>query len=203
MGLCLGYKWGSGVLITHILDEDGKEAWSTPVLYQIHELSLGLLAGLGLHQSIPHALHRATMHVHPLTAVAPSSLHQPSQGADMRASTSAASPECAPALCFAPRCAAGVGNIQTLLILGSERAVDQFRAGAKGPVVLGQDLSLGQSLGFDVIEDRNIFARRDILTHSLADGAIVDWSLIGGAPVSLSAMPFCNPGNSARFHCAG
>ncbi len=75
---------------------------------------------------------------------------------------------------------AGVGNIQTMLILGSEKAVDQFRVGAKkGPVVLGQDLSLGKTLGFDVVEDANIFASRDIITHSLADGAIVDWSLIG------------------------
>jgi hypothetical protein len=86
---------------------------------------------------------------------------------------------------------AGVGNIQTLLVLGSERAVDQFRAGARGPVVIGQDLSLGQSLGFDVIEDRNLFARRDILTHSLADGAIADWSLIG---VFLHAM-------ASLLHC--
>ena len=77
-------------------------------------------------------------------------------------------------------CHAGVGNIQTILILGSEKAVDQFRIGAKtGPAVLGQDLSLGQTLGFDVIDDRNIFANRDVITHSLADGAIADWSLIG------------------------
>ena len=67
-----------------------------------------------------------------------------------------------------------------MLILGSEKAVDQFRVGAKkGPVVLGQDLSLGKTLGFDVVEDANIFASRDVITHSLADGAIVDWSLIG------------------------
>lgn len=46
-------------------------------------------------------------------------------------------------------------------------------------MVLGQDLSLGKTLGFDVIEDANIFAGRDVITHSVADGAIVDWSLIG------------------------
>ena len=56
VGLGLGFKWGSGVFFTHILDEDGKEAWSTPVLYQIHELSLGLLAGPSAHQSIAPAL---------------------------------------------------------------------------------------------------------------------------------------------------
>lgn len=67
-----------------------------------------------------------------------------------------------------------------MLILGSKKAVDQFREGSKkGPVVLGQDLSLGKTLGFDVIEDANIFASRDIISHSIADGAIVDWSLIG------------------------
>jgi hypothetical protein len=66
------------------------------------------------------------------------------------------------------------------MILGSTKAVDRFRVGAaEGPVVLGQDLSLGKTLGFDVIEDANIFATRDVITHSLADGAIVDWSLIG------------------------
>ncbi|BDA42658.1 probable SH3 domain-containing YSC84-like protein 1 [Coccomyxa sp. Obi] len=119
VGLALGLKWGAGVLVAHILDENGKESWSAPVLFKVHEVSLGLLAG--------------------------------------------------------------VGNIQTMLILGSEKAVDQFRVGAKkGPVVLGQDLSLGKTLGFDVVEDANIFASRDIITHSLADGAIVDWSLIGG-----------------------
>lgn len=67
-----------------------------------------------------------------------------------------------------------------MLILGSEKAVDHFRVGAKkGPVVLGQDLSLGKALGFAAVEDANIFASRDVISHSLADGAIVDWSLIG------------------------
>ena len=70
--------------------------------------------------------------------------------------------------------------MQTLLILGSEKAVDQFRSGAKqGPVVLGQDLSLGKKLGFDVIDDTNIFNSRDVITHSTQDGHLVDWSLIG------------------------
>jgi len=70
--------------------------------------------------------------------------------------------------------------MQTLLILGSEKAVDQFRLGAKaGPVVLGQDLSLGKKLGFDVIDDTNIFNSREVITHSIQDGHLVDWSLIG------------------------
>ena len=70
--------------------------------------------------------------------------------------------------------------MQTLLILGSEKAVDQFRSGAKaGPVVLGQDLSLGKKLGFDVIDDTNIFNSREVITHSTQDGHLVDWSLIG------------------------
>lgn len=43
-----GVKWGSGILITHILDERGRESWSAPVLFKIHEVSLGLLAGLML-----------------------------------------------------------------------------------------------------------------------------------------------------------
>ena len=74
----------------------------------------------------------------------------------------------------------GIGNIQTTLILGSKKPVDQFRVAARtGPAVLGQDLSLGQTLGFDVIEDSNIFAKHDVITHSLANGAIADWSLIG------------------------
>ncbi|KAK9909418.1 hypothetical protein WJX75_001922 [Coccomyxa subellipsoidea] len=119
VGLALGIKWGAGVLLAHILDENGHESWSAPVLYKVNEVSLGLLAG--------------------------------------------------------------VGNIQTMLILGSEKAVDHFRVGGKkGPVVLGQDLSLGKALGFAAVEDANIFASRDVISHSLADGAIVDWSLIGG-----------------------
>ena len=71
--------------------------------------------------------------------------------------------------------------------------MDQFRIGAKtGPAVLGQDLSLGQTLGFDVIEDRNIFANRDVITHSLADGAIADWSLIGAvSPCTLASCADC------------
>ena len=47
VGLGVGVKWGAGVLVTHILDEDGKESWSAPVLYKVHEVSLGLLAGAG------------------------------------------------------------------------------------------------------------------------------------------------------------
>jgi lipid-binding SYLF domain-containing protein len=45
VGLAVGYKWGAGVLICHIIDENGKESWSAPVLYKVHEVSLGLLAG--------------------------------------------------------------------------------------------------------------------------------------------------------------
>lgn len=45
MGLALGIKWGAGVLLAHILDENGHESWSAPVLYKVNEVSLGLLAG--------------------------------------------------------------------------------------------------------------------------------------------------------------
>ena len=45
VGFVAGIKWGSGILIQHILDERGRESWSAPVLYKIHEVSLGLLAG--------------------------------------------------------------------------------------------------------------------------------------------------------------
>ena len=45
IGFVAGVKWGSGILITHILDERGQESWSAPVLFKIHEVSLGLLAG--------------------------------------------------------------------------------------------------------------------------------------------------------------
>jgi len=45
VGFVAGVKWGSGILITHILDERGRESWSAPVLFKIHEVSLGLLAG--------------------------------------------------------------------------------------------------------------------------------------------------------------
>lgn len=84
---------------------------------------------------------------------------------------------------------AGAGNMQTLLILGSEKAVDQFRSGAKaGPVVLGQDLSLGKKLGFDVIDDTNIFNSREVITHSIQDGHLVDWSLIGADQTCLLCM---------------
>ena len=93
---------------------------------------------------------------------------------------------------------AGAGNMQTLLILGSEKAVDQFRSGAKaGPVVLGQDLSLGKKLGFDVIDDTNIFNSREVITHSIQDGHLVDWSLIGASsdPHAVHVCPgqFCKP----------
>ena len=74
---------------------------------------------------------------------------------------------------------AGAGNMQTLLILGSEKAVSQFLGAKSGPVVLGQDLSLGKKLGFDVIDDTNIFNHREVITHSIQDGHLVDWSLIG------------------------
>ena len=69
--------------------------------------------------------------------------------------------------------------MQTLLILGSEKAVSQFMGAKSGPVVLGQDLSLGKKLGFDVIDDTNIFNHREVITHSIQDGHLVDWSLIG------------------------
>ena len=69
--------------------------------------------------------------------------------------------------------------MQTLLILGSEKAVSQFLGAKSGPVVLGQDLSLGKKLGFDVIDDTNIFNHREVITHSIQDGHLVDWSLIG------------------------
>lgn len=46
VGFVAGVKWGSGILITHILDERGRESWSAPVLFKIHEVSLGLLAGM-------------------------------------------------------------------------------------------------------------------------------------------------------------
>ena len=69
--------------------------------------------------------------------------------------------------------------MQTLLILGSEKAVNQFLGAKSGPVVLGQDLSLGKKLGFDVIDDTNIFNHREVITHSIQDGHLVDWSLIG------------------------
>ena len=46
VGFVAGVKWGSGILITHILDERGRESWSAPVLFKIHEVSLGLLAGV-------------------------------------------------------------------------------------------------------------------------------------------------------------
>lgn len=171
----MGVKWGAGVLVTHILDEAGKESWSAPVLYKVHEMSLGLLAG---------ACRLAQLR----KCVACKRLNVP-----MRLPRQSSTPACA---CMRDKTGlryAGVGNIQTVLILGSERAVDQFRVGArKGPVVLGQDLSLGQTLGFDVIEDRNIFATRDVLTHSLADGVIADWSLIGAAPAFCSVqIPSC------------
>ena len=45
VGFVAGVKWGSGILIQHILDERGRESWSAPVLYKVHEVSLGLLAG--------------------------------------------------------------------------------------------------------------------------------------------------------------
>ncbi len=45
VGLALGLKWGAGVLLAHILDEAGHESWSAPVLFKVHEVSLGLLAG--------------------------------------------------------------------------------------------------------------------------------------------------------------
>lgn len=45
VGFVAGVKWGSGIFIQHILDERGRESWSAPVLYKIHEVSLGLLAG--------------------------------------------------------------------------------------------------------------------------------------------------------------
>ena len=45
VGFVAGVKWGSGIFVQHILDERGRESWSAPVLYKIHEVSLGLLAG--------------------------------------------------------------------------------------------------------------------------------------------------------------
>ena len=90
--------------------------------------------------------------------------------------------------------------MQTLLILGSEKAVDQFRLGAKaGPVVLGQDLSLGKKLGFDVIDDTNIFNSREVITHSLQDGHLVDWSLIGMYMLSGWHTFFCQGFNMLLY----
>ena len=56
VGFVAGVKWGSGILITHILDERGQESWSAPVLFKIHEVSLGLLAGALSALGLPHTV---------------------------------------------------------------------------------------------------------------------------------------------------
>ncbi|KAK9843432.1 hypothetical protein WJX81_002242 [Elliptochloris bilobata] len=118
VGLGVGLKWGAGVLVTHLVDEQGRSGWSAPALYKVKEAALGLIAG--------------------------------------------------------------AGSIQTLVVLGSGAAVNQFQQATLGPVVLGQDLSLGKALGFGVMEDINLLSKRDVVTLSTSGGAIVDWSIIGG-----------------------
>ena len=69
VGLALGVKWGAGVLLAHILDENGHESWSAPVLYKVNEVSLGLLAGAkhrfplvaGLNSLPPHLCPRPAL----------------------------------------------------------------------------------------------------------------------------------------------
>lgn len=46
VGLGIGFKWGSGILIAHLQDEEGTVSWSAPCLFKIKEASLGLLAGM-------------------------------------------------------------------------------------------------------------------------------------------------------------
>ena len=43
--MVLGLKWGSGVLVTHLVDERGRPGWSAPALYKVKEAALGLIAG--------------------------------------------------------------------------------------------------------------------------------------------------------------
>ena len=188
-----GVKWGSGIFIQHILDERGRESWSAPVLYKIHEVSLGLLAGAAFSVSVPSCK---------ICARRPCTIYQLTrrlyrmQHLDVEQYS----------ITYCPDCPAGAGNMQTLLILGSEKAVDQFRSGAKaGPIVLGQDLSLGKKLGFDIIDDTNIFNSREVITHSTQDGHLVDWSLIGRhslccQPQSKYDLAGCLSGNFVGFH---
>ena len=71
--------------------------------------------------------------------------------------------------------------------------------------MLGQDLSLGKKLGFDIIDDTNIFNSREVITHSTQDGHLVDWSLIGRhslccQPQSKYDLAGCLSGNFVGFH---
>ena len=80
---------------------------------------------------------------------------------------------------------AGAGSVSTMLLLGTEAAVDKFSdAGTNGQRVLGVDADLtigsaelGGSLAKDVL---NAFAARDVKSFSLdSKGAILDMSVVG------------------------
>eukprot|EP00891_Asterochloris_glomerata_P009435 jgi/Astpho2/9435/Aster-01694 len=81
---------------------------------------------------------------------------------------------------------AGVDHVQTLLILGTQKAVDAFRySGKGGTLVLGTDFTVaamaGGDLGLGSSESSNPFLDRDAISLSLSDGAMLDLSLAGGS----------------------
>eukprot|EP00884_Botryococcus_braunii_P003410 jgi/Botrbrau1/1306/Bobra.0063s0023.1 len=116
VGLGIGFKWGSGILIAHLQDEEGRVSWSAPCLFKIKEASFGLLAG--------------------------------------------------------------AGSVQTLLLLGSKKALEQV---TKGQPTIGNDFKVVAGNKVDNIsEDAGASEHNDAICYSLADGAMVDFTINGG-----------------------
>lgn len=68
-----------------------------------------------------------------------------------------------------------------MLLLGSPHALDKFQTGSKGSLVLGTDFKVTaiSDLGLGSTENAGNLSGSDAVSLSLADGLMVDWSLVG------------------------
>ena len=72
-----------------------------------------------------------------------------------------------------------------MLLLGSPQSLDKFQKGSKsGSLVLGTDFKVIaiSDLGLGSTENAGNLSSSDAVSLSLADGLMVDWSVVGEGP---------------------
>ena len=82
-----------------------------------------------------------------------------------------------------------------MLLLGSPQALEKFQKGSKsGALVLGTDFKVIalSDLGLGSTENAGNLWSTDAVSLSLADGLMVDWSLVGKAPQSARQAVLCS-----------
>ena len=101
---------------------------------------------------------------------------------------------------------AGVSHVQTMLLFGSGASLDKFQKGSKaGSLVLGTDFKVTavSDLGLGSTENAGNLSSADAVSLSLADGLMVDWSVVGMSRVALTASLWPTPGCCLNWpYCA-